>query len=203
MPEEEPLRRGRPRNPDVEDRVFDAVMALYSQVGWSGFTIDAIAKQSGIGKAAIYRRWSSRGALLAQAFEARWYVINNIDTGNIRTDLIALTSELFNHMTGQYGDATLHMSLDRKRFPEVRESTEPYTSGLVHASRAIVRRAVQRGELPKGTDPTLALDLIVGGVTNHVAATPSDLRPAMESKMHAYGETLVDTILRGISPQSP
>jgi hypothetical protein len=56
--------------------------------------------------------------------------------------------------------------------------------------------------LPKGTSPTLALDLIVGGVTNHVAATPTDLRPAMEWKMHAYGETLVDTILRGISPQS-
>jgi hypothetical protein len=44
----------------------------------------------------------------------------------------------------------------------------------------------------------MVLDIVVGGVTNHVATTPLRLRPTMIAKMDAFAESLVDILLRGI-----
>jgi hypothetical protein len=68
---------------------------------------------------------------------------------------------------------------------------------MVHVGRQIVRRAVRRGELPGGTSPTVIVDLVVGGIQNHVISTPAHLRPRMEARMYEFGEELVDTVLRG------
>ena len=46
--------------------------------------------------------------------------------------------------------------------------------------------------------PTLLTDLVVGGIHNHVIATPPALRPERESQMYAYAEQLVDAALRGV-----
>jgi AcrR family transcriptional regulator len=195
--EEVAKRLGRPRDPDIEDRVYDAAMEIYSQLGWPGFTFEAITKATGIGKAAVYRRWSSRGQLLAETFEHRWLTVDEIDSGSLREDLIQLVAMFLDRMTGRYGMAFVHMWIDRVNYPEAQDATATYRTQMVTAGRQIVRRAVRRGELPSGTSPTLIIDLVVGGIQNHVISTPPHLRPQMEARMYAFGEELVDTVLRG------
>src|SRR5690606_33038272 len=76
-----PRRRGRPRDADLEDRVFDAVLEVYSETSWRGFTLDAVGRRARVGRAALYRRWSSKDDLLVQALEARSPLPVPIDTG--------------------------------------------------------------------------------------------------------------------------
>ena len=192
--------RGRPRDPGLEDRVFDAAIALYAEVGWAGFNFDALAKRSGVGKDALYRRWgASRPGLLRQTLEARWYGIAPIDTGSIREDLLALARMWLRLRTGPHGKVGLHMMVDTTRFPEVAEILEGYREDTVRQARAIVRRAIDRREIPSTTNPELVLDIVVGGVTNHVATTPQRLRPAMTAKMDEFAESLVDVVLGGVT----
>ena len=189
---------GRPRDPGLEDRVFDAAIALYAEAGWAGFSFEALAKRSGVGKAGLYRRWSDRQELLRQTLEARWLAPARIDTGALRGDLIALARQVFAAYAGDNARVARWMAMDGERHPEVRSATAPYVEATIRQGRAIVRRAIARGEIGERTNPGLLMDLVVGGVINHVATTPLRLRGAMVAKMDAFTTDLVDTALRGI-----
>lgn len=191
--------RGRPRDPQLEDRVFDAAISLYAETGWAGFNFDAIARRAGVGKAALYRRWPSRGELLRQTFEVRWYVVGRIDTGSLRGDLIALATMCLEFLIGPNGGAAGFMMVDSIRHPEVRLSTAPYRESAVRQGRAMVRRAVTRGEVSDTVNPGLLLDIVVGAVSNHVDTTPARLRSAMITKAPQFVDSLVDTVLLGVA----
>jgi AcrR family transcriptional regulator len=190
--------RGRPRDPGLEDRVFDAAIALYAEGGWAGFSFEAVARRSGVGKAGLYRRWPSREELLRQTFEARWFSPARIDTGSLRGDLIALVRQIFGVLTSDYAGAARWMAMDAAQHPTVRAATAPYGEAAVRQGRAIVRRAIARGEIAPTVNPGLLMDLVVGAVTNHVGTTPRRLRGAMIAKRDAFTEGLVGTVLRGV-----
>ena len=61
---------GRPRNPVVDQAILRAALQLFIEHGVAGASIERIAKRAGVAKTSVYRRWSSREALLAQAIEA-------------------------------------------------------------------------------------------------------------------------------------
>lgn len=194
-----PGRRGRPRDPGVEDKVYDAAIRLYAQTGWAGFTFEAVARESGIGKPSLYRRWGSRGELLAQTFQARWFDVERIDTGNLRDDLLALAHTTLDHLLSSHGRVVLRMLLDTPDHPEVAASTASYREGVTAAARGIVRAGIRRGELPPGTSPTLVLDMVVGAVTNRVHSTPPDLLDRVVVGSEEFVGALVDAVLRGLS----
>lgn len=193
-----PARRGRPRDPRVEDKVYDAAIRLYAQTGWAGFTFEAVARETGVGKPALYRRWSSRGELLAQTFRARWFDVDRIDTGNLRDDLLALARTTLEHTLSSHGRVVLRMLLDTPDHPEVAASTAAYREAITAAARGIVRAGIRRGELPPGTSPTLVLDMVVGAVTNRVHSTPPELHDRMVAGSAKFVATLVDAVLRGL-----
>lgn len=192
-------RPGRPRDPDIEDRVFDAAIHIYSRVGWAGFNFESVTRATGIGKAAIYRRWPTRGELLAATLNARWISAQEIDTGTLRGDLLSLVADFSNRLTSGYGSVAVHVNADRIHYPEAREATDAFIKQEVRAGRQIVRRAVTRGELPQGTWPSLIIDLVVGAMLNHVMSTPPSLRAKMEASLGGFGEEVVDTVLRGVA----
>jgi AcrR family transcriptional regulator len=195
-------RPGRPRNPDIEDRVFDAAIDIYGRVGWAGFNFEVVTRATGIGKAAIYRRWPTREDLLAATLSARWGTVNDIDTGTLRGDLLCLVSYFSERLTGSFGAVSVHINADRLHFPEARQATDAFIADEIRAGRQIVRRAMARGELPEHTRPSLVIDLVVGGMQNHVLTTPPSLRAEMEASIKEFGEDLVDTVLRGVSTGS-
>jgi AcrR family transcriptional regulator len=182
----------------VEERVFDAAISLYADTGWAGFNFDAVAKRAGVGKAALYRRWAERGELLRDTFEARWYVIDRIDTGDLRGDLLALGRMSADIIAGPYGRAQQHMAIDVPRHEEVAASTARYRESTVRQARAIVRRAHARGELPSSVNPGLLIDLVIGAIANRVHTTPERLRGTMIAKMDGFLEEVVDIVLRGV-----
>jgi len=64
------LTAGRPRDPMLEERVQEAACRLYGRVGWAGFSIDAVARESRVGKSSIYLRWPNNTALLIDTLQA-------------------------------------------------------------------------------------------------------------------------------------
>jgi len=188
---------GRPRDPEVESRVFDSVMRRYSERGWSGLSYEAIAKDSGVGKSSLYRRWPERKDLLAATLEARWLPIKRIDTGTLREDLRLLAQMIFDNRTGEHSQLEQWFTLDAQQFIDVRKVTKPYVRTAILQARAMIHRAAQRAEVNKAPDPGLVIDLIVGAVNNHVTTTPPHLRKAMIKKSGAYLDELVDAVLKG------
>ncbi len=189
---------GRPRDPDLEQRVQDAVIELYCEVGWPALTFDAVARRAGVGKSALYLRWPTKERLLLDALAARTRPITLTDTGSVREDLLNFARQMAAFYLGQNGLVTLRVSLEAITRPELLASVQQQGSKNILAARAIVHRGIARGELPEGTSAALVTDIIAGAVLNHILATPLYLREQMLQQLDRYVEALVDLVLTGV-----
>ena len=198
MEEHKSSGAGRPRDPDLEQRVQDAVIEIYSEVGWPALTFDAVARRAGVGKSALYLRWPTKERLLLDALAAQTLPIGLTDTGSVREELVHFAQQMAEFYQGQNGLVTLRVSLEAITRPELLASVQQQGSTSILAARAIVHRGIARGELPAGTSATLVADLIAGAVLNHVLATPVGLREQMLKQLDRYVEDLVDLVLAGV-----
>jgi AcrR family transcriptional regulator len=63
---------GRPRSIQVDEGIFTAALAIVGEQGYGRLTVEGVAARSGVSKASIYRRFSSRSELAAEALLARY-----------------------------------------------------------------------------------------------------------------------------------
>ncbi|MGV8871247.1 MAG: TetR/AcrR family transcriptional regulator [Rhodococcus sp. (in: high G+C Gram-positive bacteria)] len=189
---------GRPRDADMEVRVYDAVLQVYWETSWRGFTFDAVARQAKVGRAALYRRWDSKEDLLVHALEARSPLSTPVDTGSVRSDLIELSDQLARGYTELAGLVSLRVTLDAMVNPDLLSHlTDTLKQSRVVTTRHIVQRAIARGELPQGTSTTLLLELVTGAVLSR--ALFSQARADTETPDPTVHSTLiVDTVLRAL-----
>ncbi|MEV5409895.1 TetR/AcrR family transcriptional regulator [Thermopolyspora sp. NPDC052614] len=188
---------GRPRDAEVDRKALRAAIELYAELGWAKFTLDAVVRRAGIGKAAVYRRWPTREKLIADTLE--WALVLpaiTIDTGSLHEDLGELARSMMEHYLGPYGLAGLRLHVEARAYPELlSEFSATIRRSRVLEARAIVRRAIARGELGEHASPTLILDTLLGGILNHVLATPEELRPEMTAQSASYVEDVTAFVL--------
>ncbi|MCW2847242.1 MAG: TetR family transcriptional regulator [Marmoricola sp.] len=183
---------GRPRDPEVDARVHDAACRLYGRTGWAGFSIEAVARDAGVGKAAIYRRWSSKAALLTDALTAQLPAPEDVDTGTLRGDLLELGGAQLELYSGRFGEVALRLRAEGRVTEELIAQYAVVRQAQVLAARAVVRRAIRRGELSAGTSVTLLLDTLFGGLLMHVLSHPGRLTAQHRAR---YLRQLVDFVL--------
>ena len=166
--------RGRPRDPDIEPRVYAAALEVYSERGWYGFSLEAVGRAAGVGQAAMYRRWSSKEEVLAKAVtwaEVPW---PHIDSGESREDLLAVARHLLRSYRTPNGVVGLRMVLDARTNPDL---ANLFTSRLADAGadevKGIVRRVMQRGDLRPPASVGSALQTLIGGTLSHVLLNPT------------------------------
>jgi AcrR family transcriptional regulator len=67
MTEQTAAIRTRRRGKELEDALYNAALAELAAVGYGGLTMEGIAARARTGKAALYRRWSSKHDLVLAA----------------------------------------------------------------------------------------------------------------------------------------
>src|SRR3954454_11126614 len=95
---------GRPRNAETAEAILDSTLAILDRVGYGGLRIDEVARQVGVAKTTVYRRWTSKPTLVAAAAE-RLYLshVDVPDTGTLRADLLALLSNSYDVLVNGRG----------------------------------------------------------------------------------------------------
>jgi AcrR family transcriptional regulator len=83
-----------PRVARTREHVLAAAGELLAEEGREGFSIDAVARRSGVARTTIYRHWPELGELLFDTFRAMGHHIPQVDTGSVRGDLVALYGAL-------------------------------------------------------------------------------------------------------------
>jgi AcrR family transcriptional regulator len=174
---------GRPLDPAKDKAIAAAVYQVLGEVGYSGLTMDEVAMAAGVGKAAIYRRWSSKADLLASFIDvASDDSLVAPDTGSLREDLVVLLGLLLDALGGPSGRATravLNAVLDDPRL------TEAYHRGPLarwgQAFGQVFDRAAEREEIAPGARTSLAAEagpailvlrwLVSGRDLNHAVVT--------------------------------
>lgn len=186
---------GRPRDPQLDARVHTAARQVYGRLGWAGFSIETVAREARVGKSSIYLRWPDTTALLLDMLASAVDLPLDIDTGNVRGDLLVLARSIFDLLIGENGDTLLRLSTEARMVPELKPRWERFVRANVSAVRKIVGRAVARGELPADTAVDLLLDALTGGLMMRCLTTPPSRRNRLAKDAAHYTEALVDYIL--------
>jgi AcrR family transcriptional regulator len=175
-------------------RVLRAALEILAEEGLPALTMDAIARRAGASKATLYRRWSSRAALLvdamAQAFEPPLVPL----TGHLRVDLLAMVREGEALIESQPFARLMAAVIDAgERDASLATMHEALTGRRREPFLRILEEARRRGEIAAEVDLELATDLLVG---------PLFYRRFVSHRPPAggFGEALVDRVLRAVGP---
>jgi AcrR family transcriptional regulator len=87
---------GARRNPASAGAILDAAEAVLAEAGYSGFSIEAVARRARAGKPTIYRWWPSKAALLLEVYQRQKRVAVP-DTGRLEDDLAGFLKSLLPH----------------------------------------------------------------------------------------------------------
>jgi AcrR family transcriptional regulator len=179
-------RRKRTTNPARLDRSLDAailgaVLKQLSERGYDQMRMDDVAACARVGKAAIYRRWPSKAAVVADAI-AHWRrgigSVQPPNTGSLRGDIDALIAAVpdldeaevgtmkvvIGVATAATNDPVLAAALDELVLSQPRRMIS-----------AVLENAVARGEIPAGRDLSLIADATLGlNVLRAITGRPID-----------------------------
>ena len=195
LPEEVKRKAGRPRSAKSHQAILKATIELLTEEGFEAMSIEAIAARAGVGKTTIYRRWASKSDLVIDALDTLRAEVPLVDTGNLRSDLIAVLQSGWKQSPSYLETLTLKMVGELKTNPEIFQAF--FTRLVVPRSQlfsGMIERAKARGEIRSDVAPESVVDLVAGPILFHtlftslVAPTPDD-----------FPTRVVDAILDGIA----
>ncbi|GAA2704108.1 TetR/AcrR family transcriptional regulator [Micromonospora olivasterospora] len=179
---------------EITTAIRRALMQELAAVGYGRLSIEAVARRAGVGKTAIYRRWSSKLELVLEVVAAAaGSKLPALDTGTLRGDLTLLFQVLAHALRHPLASQIIpDLLAEAARNPEIDETLQ----ALLRAKQqeiggSLVARAVRRGELPADTDPDAAVDLIVGPLYWRLAI-------ARTAPTEAYLDALVEAVAAGL-----
>ena len=154
-------RLDRSRDPAI----LNAALAALTENGYDATSMDDIASRAGVGKAAIYRRWSSKAALMTDVL-VYWRpdlrTDDAPDTGSLTGDLEALIDRAVrNDNTLITTDLVLRVAVEAARDPQLATAFDNLL--LMRGRRivsAILARAAARGEISADRDWSLVADVL-------------------------------------------
>jgi AcrR family transcriptional regulator len=150
---------------DVTEAIETALTEELAEVGYGRLSIDAVAKRAGVGKAAIYRRWRDKQEMVvAVASKIALATLDIPDTGTLRGDIREFLVKGCASLAHPLASAIIpDLLAEVNRNPEFADSL----LGAIHdpkqaTAAELLRRAIDRNELPSDTDLEMALGLLAG-----------------------------------------
>lgn len=186
--------RGRPRSERSHRAILDAANELLEERGFVELTMDEVAHRARVSKATIYRRWPTKGVLVFEAFAADFLARQpKPDTGSLRGDLVLALRGWIKTVKGTVTGRTLvALIAEVQRDPELAEIWRDFFVARVRAQhRALIERAVARGEIAETVDPEVILDLIFGPLYHRLLHSHQPLTDH-------FAEAVVDAVMAAV-----
>ena len=164
-------RSGRPRNPEVDDKIIRAVMQILSKQGYEGLSIAHVSSVSGIARPTIKSRWKTREELCIMAIkhllDSQQSVLKseNLSGQNIRALMISVLEDLIVALNSPQTMRILSSILATAHFSEPLGDLRQYIlsrRGII--LRKLLQAGIDNGEFAHNTDIEFALDALNGPI---------------------------------------
>ncbi|GLW98646.1 TetR family transcriptional regulator [Microtetraspora sp. NBRC 16547] len=176
----------------MRDAVRQATIAELAEHGYSGLTVENVAIRSGVHKTTVYRRWGSVEGLIADALElAREEPWPMPDTGSLQDDLREIVrlvqSGFADPVAGPISAAFVTAAVQSGG---AAQSLHDFFMARHEQAAEVVRRAVERGELPADTDGADVIRMAVAPIyyrlfITHEPVTERDAERAADAAVAA------------------
>jgi AcrR family transcriptional regulator len=174
---------GAQRDPRVERSrmlILKAAVEELADVGYGGVTIESIAARAGVGKSTIYRHWSDKLTLIADAFETfHEQMVPDLSERPVR-ESVAL---LLRHVAEVVVDSTFSRCIPAliegaERDERVRAFHHRYSAERRQALIDLIARGVEHGQVSTDVDPELATTALLGAIFYRRLMTSQPFNPA-------------------------
>ena len=185
---------GRPRDARADGAIIEATLQTLATAGFTGLSMEAVAARAKVGKATLYRRWSTKNTLVADALATLVETAEPVDTGSLRDDLVAWLNTVRRHTFQTLSGRIMPRLLAEKdAHPDLFETYRQQVMEPFRQQAAkVLARGIAAGELLADLDIDLVTDMLVGSVAYRQYTT-------------GYSEVsgtriaqVVDTVLQGI-----
>jgi AcrR family transcriptional regulator len=185
-------RAGRPRSAVVDAAILDAALRLLAAEGYARMTVDGVAAEAGVSKAAIYLRYRGKADLATAALAHLREAGQPAPTGDLRADLVVELRRL-RHNAERVSAMPLVGTclMEEQHTPELLPLFRERTLGPRRAwLRELLEEGCARGEIAAGVDLEPAIDLFMGAYQSRYLSG--------EPLGDGWEEGIVDTLLRGL-----
>lgn len=166
--------------PEVTRALRRSALIELARTGYANLSMAAIARRARVGKPALYRRWKGKQDLVTDLFQRVGLPIVEID------DLGSLEHELAEY--ARRGLDVLNRPLARAILPDIyaEMTRDTELAALIRSNlqepkrvraKAILERAIHRGELAVTIDRELALDIMAGPLYWRAIVTRQEVGP--------------------------
>lgn len=175
-------QRGRPRDPQIDAQVLTTTLELIVEGGLAHATMERVASRAGVSKVTVYRRWSSKEALIAAALESGRDAIATPDWAD---DESRPVGELINDLVGSWAERLVEpgfaalvaqMIAARNDHPDLtRVWWDIYAEPRRRSARIVMERAQRDGTMRADVDLEIAMDMMAGAITYQLLLHPGNL----------------------------
>jgi AcrR family transcriptional regulator len=154
---------GRPRDRRAHQAILRATSELALERGFTGLTIEGVARRAGVAKTTIYRWWKTKAQLVLEACFQVDAPPRSTPEDDLSSELHALVGRTLRAQTTPLAAQVLpglvaELNGDAKLRESVREHLR---TGHEHAREALAQ-AAERGELASAEDSDLLGDALAG-----------------------------------------
>jgi AcrR family transcriptional regulator len=149
----------------VTAAITSAMFDQLAEIGYARMSMDAVARRAGVGKAAVYRRWPSKQAMLIDLVQVA--VLRNLpeapDTGSLAGDVRGFLDVIVEQAADpRIRRIALDVLVETTRTPELASALQDVVDKPRRTAAAtVLTRAIDRGELSADVDLELGLDLLI------------------------------------------
>lgn len=185
----------RRRRPEGDRAIMEAARTLLTQHGYEGLTFDALAREAGVSRPTIYRRWTSKAALLE---EIAFGTGKELPAALQDDDLRSLIRQILDAVTAYYNRPEIRPAVFGVLASMPSTQSTPCQSAIdaEKATRARVAAllddAKRAGLLRQDVEANAFYDLAVGSVIYRRAFS-------YRRDMDDDTEALADILMRGVA----
>jgi AcrR family transcriptional regulator len=175
-----PARGGRPRSAAADEAILQAAMEILADAGFTGMSMEEVARRAGVGKDTLYRRYHSkvalvRGAVARMAAEE----VRAPDTGSLDGDARAYLRSVVRLLTkSDFGPVVAGLVGEAFRNPELAVVFRAFWATRRKLAKEIVRPA--GGD---DIDEEVLVDLLVAPVYYRLLISGAPLSSAFVDRL--------------------
>jgi AcrR family transcriptional regulator len=190
---QERRRPGARKDPEADRLILETTHRLLRELGYERLTVDGVAREAGVARTTVYRRYRDKADLVSAAIETLRAPVKRSASGDARLDLIA-------HLEGvrrNYGISLAGTLLMEE--PHNPRLLELFRERMVTPQRRLVaetiREGIERREIRRDLDVERVLDLLLGAF---FAAVFASGRPGSD-----WPEAIVDALWPSLAAPRP
>lgn len=193
---------GRPRDEAIEQKVLRAaVELLHGKPVGEDFTLAELVERSGTSRAAIYRRWENRQAIVVAALDADRRPVAKVECGSLLETLLASYDQMHTEIEAGGGHRLINkrLVLGLKDPALQREYWERHVRRRRAETLQLLEDGKAAGEIRADADLDVVLDLINGAAYYQGVVRGDWSSAAARDRI----QEAIRTVFRGIAAEEP